>query len=200
MAEGDEIALKLGRADVDATLQHVAEEAFLGTSLLLISSCASDGCIEFIFLQGVDHGSGLQLVSGSIITRFLLHSSLVDAFLHAAHDEFGSEFLRQFITILDGFLEVMSCVDVQQREWNFCRIECLVGKICNHDRILATRKEDDWTLELGSYFAEYVDGFCLQFLEMFDSLIVHNLCLFLLLFSGCKGTVISPTWAIPHGV
>ena len=56
MAEGDEIALKLGRADVDATLQHVAEEAFLGTSLLLISSCASDGCIEFIFLQGIEQG------------------------------------------------------------------------------------------------------------------------------------------------
>lgn len=43
-------------------------------------------------------------------------ASLVDAFLHAAHDEFGSEFLRQFITILDGFLEVMSRVDVEQRE------------------------------------------------------------------------------------
>ena len=89
MAEGDEIALKLGRADVDATLQHVA---------------------------------------GCIITRFLLHSSLVDAFLHAAHDEFGSEFLRQFITIQDGFLKVMSRVDVQQREWNLCRIESLVGR------------------------------------------------------------------------
>ena len=48
-------------------------------------------------------------------------------------DEFGSEFLRQFITILDGFLEVMSCVDMEQREWNLCRIESLVGEICNHD-------------------------------------------------------------------
>ena len=59
----------------------------------------------------------------------------------------------------------------EQRERNLCRIESFVGKICNHDRILATRKEDDWTLELGSYFAEHVDRFCLQFLEMFDSLI-----------------------------
>ena len=170
----------------------MTKEAFLGTSLLLISSGATDGCIEFIFLQGIEQGSGLQFVAGSIITRFFLHFSLVDAFLHAAHDEFGSEFFRQFITILDGFLEVMSCVDVQQREWNLRRIESLVGEICYHDRILATRKEDDWTFELGSYFAEHVDRFCLQFLEMFDSLIVHNLCLFLLLFSGCKGTAISP--------
>lgn len=137
-------------------LVTMTEETFLGTCLLLISSGTTDGCIEFIFLQGIEQGSGLQFVAGSIITRFFLHSSLVDAFLHAAHDEFGSEFLRQFITILDGFLEVMSCVDVQQREWNLCRIESFVGKICNHDRILATRKEDDWTLELGSYFAEYV--------------------------------------------
>lgn len=106
---------------------------FLGTSLLLISSCASNGCIEFIFLLGIEQGSGLQLVAGCIITRFLLYSSLVDAFLHAAHDEFGSEFLRQFITILNGFLEVMSCVDMQQREWNLCRIESLVGEICYLD-------------------------------------------------------------------
>ena len=80
----------------------------------------------------------------------------------------------------------MSRIDVQQREWNLCRIESFVGKICYHDRILATREEDDWTLELGSYFAEHVDGFCLQFLEMFDSLIVHNLCLFYCYFLGAK--------------
>ena len=134
----------------------------------------------------------LSYISVQLEIGNTLHSSLVDAFLHAAYDEFGSEFLSQFITILDGFLEVMSRVDVQQREWNLCRIESFVGKICYHDRILATRKEDDWTLELGSYFAEHVDRFCLQLLEMFDSLIVHNLCLFLLLFSGCKGTAISP--------
>ena len=164
----------------------MTEEAFLGTRFFLISSGTTDGCIEFIFLQGIEQGSGLQFVSGCIITRFFLHSSLVDAFLHAAHDEFGSEFLRQFITILDGFLEVMSCVDVQQREWNLRRIESLVGEICYHDRILATREEDDWTFELGSYFAEHVDRFCLQFLEMFDSLIVHNLCLFYYYFLGAK--------------
>ena len=68
----------------------MTEEAFLGTSFFLISSGTTDGCIEFIFLQGVEQGSGLQFVAGSIITRFFLHSSLVDAFLHAAHDEFGS--------------------------------------------------------------------------------------------------------------
>ena len=174
----------------------MTEEAFLGTGFFLISSGTTDGCIEFIVLQGIEQGSGLQLVAGSIITRFLLYSSLVDAFLHATHDEFGSEFLGEFVTILDGFLEVVTRVDVEQREWNLRRIECLVGEICDYDRILATREEDDRTLELGSYFAEHVDRFCLQFLEMFDSLIIHNLCLFncyfIVIFSGCKGTAILP--------
>ena len=110
-------------------------------------------------------------------------ASLVDAFLHAAYDEFGSEFLRQFITILDGFLEVMSCVDVQQREWNLCRIESLVGEICYHDRILATREEDDWTLELGSYFAEYV-GTAISSLGQYHM--------------GCKKTTILGVKNIPY--
>ena len=51
---------------------------------------------------------------------------------------------------MDGFLEVVTRVDVEQREWNLRRIESLVGKICNHDGILATREEDDWTLELAA--------------------------------------------------
>lgn len=75
----------------------------------------------------------LSYISVQLEIGNTLHSSLVDAFLHAAYDEFGSEFLSQFITILDGFLEVMSRVDVQQREWNLCRIESFVGKICYHD-------------------------------------------------------------------
>ena len=107
------------------------------------------------------------------IATFLLYTAVFYRIFDLCNNEFHPEFLNRAIAVFDGFGKVVTGVDVQKREWNFCREK---GFSCNmsHDyRIFPARKEQRLFFKLGCRFSHYEDRFRFEFIKMREIVLGH---------------------------
>ena len=117
-------------------------------------------------LECVEQRRRLQLVARGPRARLLLHAPFVDRVLHAGDDEALAELLDATVAVLDHLGEVVTRVDVHDRERELGRAKGLFGQPEHHDRVLAAGEEQHRTFALGSDLAHDVDRLGLELVEM----------------------------------
>jgi hypothetical protein len=102
-------------------------------------------------------------------------SSLIDAFLDARHEELSASSFDELVTELDDLWEVVASINVEDREGKATRFECFDRKMQEDCGILASTKEEYWSLALSNNFAKDEDGMGLKQVKMINRLIYHFL-------------------------
>src|SRR3954447_1017818 len=143
-----------------------AEDALLRAGTLLVAPRAAHRSIEPVLLDRVEQRRRLQLVARRARAGLLLHAALVDRLLHARDDEPLAELRHATVAELDHLGEVVSRVDVHDRERELRRAERLLGEPEQHDRVLAAGKEQHGPLSLGGDLAHDVNRLRLELVEM----------------------------------
>jgi hypothetical protein len=67
--------------------------------------------------------------------------------------------IHQPVPEFDGLDEVVTCIDVDQRERNLRWMKGFFRQMYHHDGVFTAGKEQRWTLELSGDFPHYMDGF-----------------------------------------
>ena len=112
-----------------AKLITMAEESLLCSRLFLVAACTTNSSIEMIFLYRIQQCGSLQLISRSIITGFLFHTTSINTLLHRTNYQFCPKSLCKRIAIIYRLLKIVTCVDVHQGKRNLGRIERLICKM-----------------------------------------------------------------------
>src|SRR5690606_15623947 len=94
----------------------MGEKSFFSTRFLFVSSCASEGGIEFKFFQGIQKGNGLKSVAAWVGPLFFYSSSFIDRVLYIANYEVGPDVLYHLIPEVKRFLEIVTGIYMQKRE------------------------------------------------------------------------------------
>ncbi|OQC14426.1 MAG: hypothetical protein BWX79_00880 [Alphaproteobacteria bacterium ADurb.Bin100] len=154
--QGPELgALGLGLPLAEAVA--VAEDAFLGAGLFLVTAGAADECIEAELLDGFEQCD--RLVHVAAFARVgQAHGAARHRVLHAAHDQFGVQLLRAGVAEIGDFHEVVTGVDHQQRVGDATRAESLFGALEHHQRVLAAGEQQRRALEARGHLAQDEDG------------------------------------------
>ena len=97
-------------------LVAMAVHALLGTGALLVAPGPAEDGIEAMLRDGVEQGDGLQRVAAGTWTGVLDDPTGVDRVLHRRDDELDTELLHRAIAELDQLGEVVTGVDVHDRE------------------------------------------------------------------------------------
>jgi hypothetical protein len=93
---------------------------------------------------------------------------------HARDDEAGSDEADEVVAVGDGFGEVVAGVDVEEGEGHASRVEGFASEPCHDDGVFTAGEEEGWVAELCGGFAEDVDGFRFQLLEVTDLVAVEG--------------------------
>jgi hypothetical protein len=144
----------------------VAEDALLGAGALFVAAAAADAGVELVLFDAVEQRRRLQAVARGARALFLDHAALADRLFDAGHDQALAELLDAPVAVLDRLGEVVSGVDVDDRERKARRAEGLLGEAQEHDRVLAAREEQGGALALGRHLPEDVDGLVLEGAEV----------------------------------
>ncbi len=94
------------------------------------------------------------------------HPPTGDRIFDRAHDQPLAELGRAQVAELDQLREVVTGVDIQERERKAARPESFLGETQHHERILAARKEQHRVRTLGGDLAHDVNRFGLEPLEV----------------------------------
>src|SRR3954449_404734 len=143
-----------------------AEDALLRPRTLLVAARTAHRRIELMLLDRVEQRRRLQLVARRARAGLLLHATVVDRLLHARDDEPLAELRHATVAELDHLGEVVSRVDVHDRERELRRAESLLGEPEQHDRVLAAGEEQHGPLSLGGDLAHDVNRLRLELVEM----------------------------------
>ncbi len=111
--------------------------------------------------DGVEQRRGLQPVARRV-ARLFAHAALVDGLLHRSHDEALAELLDAAVAELEHLGEVVTGVDVHDREGELRGAEGLLGDAQQDDGVLAAREQQHRPLELGRDLAHDEDGLGLE--------------------------------------
>ncbi len=147
-----------------AELVTQGEDALLGAGLLLVAATASEDCVELVVDDRVEKGLGLQGVAGAV--GALAQTAVVDVVLDARDLEAEPEAFDRRIAVFEDLGEVVTRVDVQDRERHGCGPERLGRQVQHHDRVLAAGEQQNGTFEFGHHLTENMDGFGLEPLEL----------------------------------
>ena len=141
-----------------AVAVSVGKEAFLGSSLFLITPRSAQRRIASQLVERVEKSDGLKGVARRSRTDFLLDPPLVDAVLHKSHLKAQVEVVNKPVPKFQSLRKVVSCVHVKQRKRDGRRIEGLVSQIGHDDRIFAAGKKQNRSFDLGRHFAKDKDS------------------------------------------
>ena len=144
----------------------VGEKTLLGACLLLITSATTQCRIEAILLDRIQQRRDLQAVPRRIRSFFFLNFTLVDRPLNRAHDKASPQLLHKSIPILESLREVMTGIDVHQREGQPGGPESLTGKVGHDDRVLSSREQERGIFKLARRFPQHEDGFRFKLVEV----------------------------------
>ncbi len=142
------------------------EDPLLRARALLVSPCAADRGVEAVLRHRVQEGRRLELVAGRAGAGLLDDAPFVDRPLHGGDDEPLAELRDAPVAELDRLGEVVTRVDVHQREREATGAEGLLREAQEHDRVLAAREEEHRPLELRGDLAHDVDRFRLERVEV----------------------------------
>ena len=150
-----------------------AEEAFLGTGLLLIAAGSADAAIEAELLDGSQKDGDLELVAADL-SGSLDGGSFLKGLVDRADNELGMEFLGATIAELDELGKLVTGRHVEERHRNVRGAEGLLGKTEQTDRVLAAGEEDGGTLKLRGDLAHDVDRLRLKVIQVIEMIAFHE--------------------------
>src|SRR6185436_1053262 len=118
------------------------EHALLGAGLLFVTARTTDGGIGAVLVERLLERLGLHDVGVAAAVRERRDAGGA-AGLVRVDDELGVQTLRGLVAELDHLLELPAGVDVQQREGNAAREECLAGEMQQDRGVLADRVHEN---------------------------------------------------------
>ena len=83
-------------------------------------------------------------------------------------DESFVELFCEVVSEGDGFWEVVSCVDVEEWEWEACWSECFFSEFDHDDGVFAAAEEECGAFELCGDLAHDVYCLCFEVVEVAD--------------------------------
>ena len=119
-----------------------------------------------MLLDRVQQRHRLQPVARGARAGLLGHAALVDRVLDARDDQLRAHLGDHLVAILDHLGEVVSGVDVHDREGQPARVEGLAGETQQDGRVLAAGEQEDAAAGLGGHLADDVDGLRLECAEV----------------------------------
>ena len=155
----------------------VAEDAFFGAGFFLVAPCAADQAVEAVLFDGFKQRHGLVEVARLQRMR-QAHRAAFHAVLQVADHQALAHLGDTLIPEGDHFREVVSGIDMQQREGQFAleviaapsRIDSgFEGFFCqpqHHARILAARKQQRWPFKRSCDFPQDEDRLFFQPVEV----------------------------------
>ena len=164
-------ALVLGIPLAEAVSE--AEEALLGTGLLLIATRSAYATIEAELLDRGQQDGDLELVAADL-PRGLHSEAFLKRLIHGADNEFGAEFLGAAVTEFEKFGKLVSCCNVQEGERNVRRAEGLLRKSKQADRVFASGEENRRAFKLRGDFAHDVDRLSLEVIQVVQMIAFHG--------------------------
>ena len=142
-----------------------AEDPLLGARLLFVAARAADAGVEAELGDRVEQRDRLMRVA-ALVRRLQHDAALRDRVLDRAHDQPLAKLRRPCITKREHLGEVVAGVDMQQRKRKRARTERLFGEPQQHQRVLAAGEQQRRIRALPGDFAQDVDRFRLEPLEM----------------------------------
>ncbi len=127
----------------------MAEHALFGPCPLLVAARSAEDGVEAVLGDRVEQRDGLQRVAARTRPGVLDDPTGVDRVLHRRDDELDSELLHGAIAELDQLGEVVTGVDVHDRERNAGRRERPDREVEHDHRVLAAGEQQHRSLELG---------------------------------------------------
>ncbi|CAB4731273.1 unannotated protein [freshwater metagenome] len=134
------------------------QDALLGTGLVLIAPSASERSVEAVLADGVEQRDRLQAVAARTRAGVLDHATGVNASLHTRYHEAHAPLLHEVIPVGDYLVEVVTRIDVHDREREPSGCERQHGEVQQHGRILATAEQQHRVHALGGHLTDNGDG------------------------------------------
>src|SRR4051812_45741504 len=138
------------------------EDALLRAGALLVPAGAAEGGGELVLGDGVEQDRRLQPVARLVRAGRLPQAAVVDRRLDRCDYEPRAQLLDAPVAVIERLREVVSRVDVHERERETPRPERLLGEAQQDDRVLAAAEQEDGALELGRDFTHDRDGLGLE--------------------------------------
>jgi hypothetical protein len=134
--------------------------------LFLVPPSAAEARGEFVLLDRVEQRDRLQRVARSVRALLLLGPAFVDRVLDMPDNETRTDFPDEGIAVSDRLPEVVTRVDVKERERNLRRPESLGREVRHDDRVFAAGKKQRGVLELRGGLAQDENRLGLELVEL----------------------------------
>ena len=142
------------------------KDPLFGPRLLFVAPGAPDRAVDASCTQGVEQRHRLQGVAAGPGAGLFDRPTRVDAFLHAGDMQRVTQLSSIGVTKSERFREIVTGVDMQQREWRRRRQKRLAREPGHHDGILATGEEQHRPLELRRDLPQHVNRFVFECLQV----------------------------------
>jgi hypothetical protein len=142
------------------------EDTFFGAGLFFVAASATDGGVVATSAETIQESLGFKTATAALGTPREGGGTFVQRLLIGMDDEMDAEFGRVAIAKLDHLLELIAGVYVQEGKGNLAGIESLLGEPKQDRGIFSDGVEQDGTLALGDDFAQDVNAFRFQLLEV----------------------------------
>ena len=138
------------------------EDSLLGPRSLLVAAGAAERCVELPVPERVEQRPGLEQAAAALGPDRERLSAVGDRRLIGVDDQPRADVSGVPVPELDHLAELVSRVDVQQRERNWPGIERLLRQPQQHRRVLADRVEHHRPFELRDHLPDDVDALGLE--------------------------------------
>ena len=150
------------------------EDTFLGSGFFFVSASATKCSIKLILVQGIEQSLGFHQVCVNLATMSERTHTCIEGFHIAFHNEVPSVLFGILVTELYHFLEFPFAVDMHQGKRNLARSKSLFCQAYHHAAVLTNAIQHYRILKLCSHFTYDMYGFCLEFLQMTQTVFCHN--------------------------
>ena len=139
----------------------VRKDALLGAGLFFVAPRTADECVKAELFNRLQQGHALVHVA-ALARVGQAHGAASHGIFHITHDEFGTQLLGTCVAEVGDFLEVVACVDHQQRVGNMSSAECFFCALEHDQRVFAARKQQGRAFKCGGNFTQDEYGFFLE--------------------------------------
>src|SRR6185503_19789555 len=140
--------------------------ALLGPRLLLVPACSAEGRIKAAVCQRIEKRARLQQPAAPLGSKRVGIGAFVQSFAVGMHDQLCADLGDVAVAELDHFRKLIARIYVQQGEWDFSGIECLLRQAQHHRRVITNRVQHYGKNKFRYCFPQNEDAFCFEFFEM----------------------------------
>src|SRR6516225_726811 len=142
------------------------EDSFLGPCLFFIPSGPSDTGVQLKFFNGVQERKCLKGIAAGKFAPGFGEPFLPDGVFHFANDQFFPDTCGQRVPEIQGFLEIVSRIDMKKGKWKFSRTKSLQRQMDKGDGILPSAKKQGRTLKLPCHLPHDMYGLGFQLIQI----------------------------------